>query len=227
MTDIIWQYAPTATSYTLSIGTSQGGTDILDAVNLGNVLSYDPPEDLPQDIRIYVTVRPENENGYMTSCIEESFFTGAVDDPCTEPDELTGEIKSFGPELEFPSRFVLCASGGPLNIRADVKADGFRWLRSENGIETLLSENENFQTNEIGNYVLEAYNYILHSGITVECSSSKNFNVVSSEIATIESVDIRSLAAGKQATVNVTGIGDYEYALDDVNGPYRGRSHIF
>ncbi len=221
VTDIIWNYSPSATSYTLTIGTSQGGSDILDAVNVGNVLSYDPPQDLPQDIRVYVTVRPENENGYMSACTEESFYTGALDDPCTNKDEITGEMEFLGPTIDLPSRFVICSNDGSINLSSDVQADGIRWLSNENGVETLLSENRNFQITEVGNYALEAYNYIVHSGITIECTSFKSFNVVSSEIATIESVDIKSLAAGKQATVIATGIGEYEYAIDDINGPYQ------
>ncbi|MGI9551100.1 MAG: T9SS type B sorting domain-containing protein [Aurantibacter sp.] len=221
VTDIIWQYSPTATSYTLSIGTSEGGTDILDAVNLGNVLSYDPPVDLPQDIRIFVTVVPENENGHMAPCNEESFFTGAVDDPCEEVDEITGEITSFGPDIELPSRFALCKNGGSINVSAEGQADGFRWYSVENGQETLLAENRNFRITDIGNYLLETYNFIVHSGITIECLSSNSFNVVASEIAVIESVDIKNLTAGKQVTINAVGEGDYEYTIDDENGPYQ------
>lgn len=221
VTDIIWRYAPTATSYSLSIGTSEGGTDILDAMNVGNVLSYDPPVDLPQDIRIFVTVVPENENGNMAPCTEESFFTGAVDDPCVEVDDITGEIKSFGPDIELPSRFSICKNGGPITVSPEGQADGFRWYSIEGGTETLLSENRNIQITEIGNYMLETYNFIVHSGITVACLSSNNFNVVSSERATIASVDIRILTAGKQATINAVGTGDYEYAMDNENGPYQ------
>ena len=94
VTDIIWQYAPTATSYTLSIGTSEGAADILDRLNVGNVLSYDPPVDLPQDVRIFVTVIPENENGPAPPCNEESFYTGALDDPCQEVDPIDGQMIS-------------------------------------------------------------------------------------------------------------------------------------
>ncbi len=221
VTDIIWNYAPTATSYNLSIGTSEGGTEILDNLNVGNVLSYDPPVDLPQDVRIYVTVRPENENGIAEPCNEESFFTGAIHDPCEEEDPLTGETRTLGPEIEFPSLFIKCKDSPPIDVMADGGADGYRWYRIENGNETLLSQSRNFQITEAGNYFLEAYNTIDRSGTTIECSSINNFNVIPSESAIIESVDIRKLTAGKQVTINVTGIGDYEYAMDAENGPYQ------
>ena len=221
VTDIIWQYAHTATSYNLSIGTSEGGTDILNARNVGNVLTYDPPADLPQNVRIYVTIRPENENGLSPICPEESFFTGPVDDPCEETDPITGEVRSLGPELEFPNLFIKCKDSGPIPVSANGDADGFRWYSIIDGTEALLSESRNFQITETGNYFLQAHNRVNRSGITIECYTTKNFNVIASEIATIESIDIQKLAVGKQVTVNIVGEGVYEYALDNENGPYQ------
>ena len=221
VTDIIWAYAPTATSYNVSIGTSEGGTDILNDINVGNVLSYDPPVNLPQDLRIYVTIRPENENGMAVSCNEESFFTGAIDDPCEEEDPITGELISSRPVIEFPTLFVKCKNSEPIPVSAKGQADGFRWYQIDGNNETLLSQGQDFPITNAGNYILEAYNLINKSGIQLECSSFRNFNVVTSEPATIESVDIRELTAGKQVVVNVIGTGAYEFALDDENGPYQ------
>ncbi len=221
VTDIIWAYAPTATSYVVSIGTSEGGTDILNEVNVGNVLSYDPPMSLPQDLRIYVTVRPENENGNMAPCTEESFFTGEVDDPCEQTDSVTGEVTSSRPEIELPNRYTKCVDSGQIMVSPEGQADGFRWYRVEGNNETLLSQNRNYQINEVGNYILESYNIITKSGVNLECVSANNFNVVASEVATIESIGIRKLTAGKEVTVNAVGLGEYEYALDDSEGEYQ------
>lgn len=221
VTDIIWAYSPTATSYNVSIGTSEGGTDLLNDVNVGNVLSYDPPVNLPRDLRIYVTIRPENENGAATPCIEESFFTGPVDDPCEEVDPVTGEIISSRPVIEFPTLFIKCENSGPKTVSPQGQADGYRWYKIDGTSETLLSQNRNFQITEAGNFVLESYNYITKSGIQLECASFNNFNVVTSEPAIIESVDIRELTVGKQVIVNVIGNGEYEYTLDDENGIYQ------
>ena len=221
VTDIIWAYAPTATSYNLSMGTSAGGTDILNNMNVGNVLSYDPPVNLPRDLRIYVTISPENENGQSVPCSEESFFTGPVFDPCEEIDPVTGETISMSPELEFPTLFVKCKNSGPLIVSAEGQADGFRWYQISDNNEILLSQNRSFQIIEPGNYIVEAYNLIIKSGVQLECSSFRNFNVVPSEPATIESVQIRELTVGKQVIVNVVGDGAYEYALDNENGLYQ------
>jgi gliding motility-associated-like protein len=53
------------------------------------------------------------------------------------------------------------------------------------------------------------------------CTKTRVITVTGSEIATIQSIDIVDLADVNSITVNVTGLGDYEFALDDVNGPYR------
>lgn len=221
VTDIIWAYSPTATSYVVSIGTSEGGTDILNELDVGNVLSYDPPIDLPQDLRIYVTVRPENENGSTGPCTAESFFTGEVDDPCEETDEITGQVTSYRPEIELATKFTKCIPSGPITVSPQGEADGFRWYRLEGNTETLLSQNRTFRIDEVGHYLLEAYNIITKSGVSLECVSSRNFNIQPSQIATIESVGIRKLRAGKEVTINAIGFGEYEYVLDDIDGTYQ------
>lgn len=75
-TSISWNYAPKATGYRLRLGTTEGGTDILNDQDLGNVFSYDPPTDLPFDTVIYATVSPYNGIGSNSGC-ESSTFTTA------------------------------------------------------------------------------------------------------------------------------------------------------
>ena len=49
---------------------------------------------------------------------------------------------------------------------------------------------------------------------------------MSSEIATINAVNIAEQGNNIRITVDVSGIGDYEYALDNINGPYQD-SNVF
>ena len=56
---------------------------------------------------------------------------------------------------------------------------------------------------------------------TFGCTKTRVITVTGSEIATIESIDVVDLADVNSIKINVTGSGDYEFALDDVNGPYR------
>ncbi len=53
------------------------------------------------------------------------------------------------------------------------------------------------------------------------CTQTKSITIVNSNIATIENIEISDVSANNTVTVIATGEGDYEYALDDVLGPYQ------
>src|SRR5690606_38801434 len=72
---IQWDASATATGYRISIGTSSGGTDIVNNKDLGNVTSYTPVADFPEDATIYVRIIPYNKAGDATGCSEEHFTT--------------------------------------------------------------------------------------------------------------------------------------------------------
>lgn len=224
-TELRWVYAPTATGYRISIGTSAGASDLTNNLDVGNVLSYNPPGDFPQDSPIFVTITPYNENGDAGSCPEESFTTGnAVVDCNAYFDTISGEIIPRKPETNFPVQIGLCKNEIPTRIGTDDTADGFRWFKvNEDGTESLLSSTSEVSLSEVGIYRYEAYNLVVQGGETFECGISKDFNVVLSEIAQITSVSTSQEISGRQITIEVSGLGDYEYALDNIDGPYRDR----
>ncbi len=76
--NIVWNYAPFATGYRVTLGTTPGGSNIVEDYNVGNSLFYDPPSDLPVNAIIYVKIIPYNENGAAPSCSEESFTVRTV-----------------------------------------------------------------------------------------------------------------------------------------------------
>ncbi|NAS11262.1 T9SS type B sorting domain-containing protein [Poritiphilus flavus] len=316
-TNIVWNYAPTATDYRLNIGTTPGGNDILNDQSVGNVLSYQPPADFPPNTQIYVTVVPVNDNGSPAPCQEESFTTGdiavlpgctslispadgAINVPLTpflewtavpgadgyrltigespftaeildnnefltnstfvinfDPnktffitivpfndageaigcqqesfttilgcgpfiDRDTGELVTLNPEIEFPDTVSFCENTTPLVITSPDVADGFRWYKvDEFGNEILISSTAEVSISENGEYIYEAYNEIPQATGVVECATTKTFNVVSSELATVRNVDIREVGNGLRIQVEVDGIGDYEFAIDNPEGPYQ------
>jgi gliding motility-associated-like protein len=75
-TQLQWQAVANATQYFLFMGTSPGGTDILNGVSVGSNLSYTPTTSLMPNAVYYVTVIPNNNNGNAQNCVEESFTTG-------------------------------------------------------------------------------------------------------------------------------------------------------
>ena len=74
-TDIEWTTSINVIGYILSIGTTAGGTDIINALDVGNVTTFNLPNDLPENTKIFITVIPYNLLGEAVWYIEEQFRT--------------------------------------------------------------------------------------------------------------------------------------------------------
>lgn len=82
-TNLTWTSATgIPTGYKISLGTTSGGTDILNSYDAGLVTSYNLPNDLAYNSNYYATVVPYNANGDATGCSETSFTTS---DGCKTP----------------------------------------------------------------------------------------------------------------------------------------------
>ncbi|WP_083996867.1 T9SS type A sorting domain-containing protein [Chryseobacterium sp. BLS98] len=79
---ITWSATPITSSYVINMGTTPGGTDIMNGVDVGNVTSYTIPAATPlaYSTQYYVTVIPKNVVGMATSCNGSTFTTLAM--PC-------------------------------------------------------------------------------------------------------------------------------------------------
>ncbi|MEX0289493.1 MAG: T9SS type B sorting domain-containing protein [Flavobacteriaceae bacterium] len=75
-TIIQWNAVATATNYIVTIGTTSGGTDVLDNWPVGTDLNYTPPSGLLPNTTYFVTITPNNNSGNAVNCSEESFTTG-------------------------------------------------------------------------------------------------------------------------------------------------------
>lgn len=83
---ISYNAAGGATAYKISIGTTPGGTDIIDN-EISNFLSYQVPSsaNLQHNTTYYATVVPTNAFGDATGCTSISFNTGVpFNDDCTD-----------------------------------------------------------------------------------------------------------------------------------------------
>ncbi|WP_442787770.1 GEVED domain-containing protein [Flavobacterium suncheonense] len=74
---IFWSSAAGASGYKLNVGTTPGGTDILNMTDVGNVLTYDLGALTPGGT-YYVTVIPYNVIGDAVGCNASSFTTCVV-----------------------------------------------------------------------------------------------------------------------------------------------------
>jgi len=76
--DLTWSNAPEANGYFLTIGTTPGGTDLLDNVDVMNVNSFLFPT-LDPLATYYVTIIPYNEFGQPQDCAEFVFETDMIE----------------------------------------------------------------------------------------------------------------------------------------------------
>jgi len=77
-----------ATSYLINLGTTPGGTNVMNGVDVGNVTTYTLPSATTLNFsqQYYVTIIPKNSIGNATGCTERSFTTGNVAcPPVTSP----------------------------------------------------------------------------------------------------------------------------------------------
>lgn len=95
---IIWSSVSGVTGYTLSVGTTAGGTDILNALNLGNVTTYTFPTNLNVSTKYFYTVKAYQGTNSSVSCVERNFTTGAFPPPIN--DDCSGAITlNVNPDL--------------------------------------------------------------------------------------------------------------------------------
>lgn len=79
---IAWDAAATATGYNLTVGTTSNGTDIVNNVNVGNVLTYALTAQTPGTTYFWKVV-PFNTVGPAIGCTENSYTTFATGCYCT------------------------------------------------------------------------------------------------------------------------------------------------
>lgn len=79
---ITWAAASGASSYLINLGTTPGGTNVINNVDVGNVTSYAIPTGTPLNYstQYYITIFPKNNFGTATGCTETSFTTTTI--PC-------------------------------------------------------------------------------------------------------------------------------------------------
>ncbi len=75
--ELEWQPAPYANGYRISIGTTSGGTELLDAYDNYNSTTY-TLENLDENTTYYVSIIPYNDIGDALGCAEQRFTTGSL-----------------------------------------------------------------------------------------------------------------------------------------------------
>ncbi len=80
-TPLSWAPVANATGYLVIVGTTSGGIETVNNVDVGNATTYDIPEDLLENRTYFVTIVPYNQEGDAVGCVEETFRTGNSTSP--------------------------------------------------------------------------------------------------------------------------------------------------
>lgn len=113
---ITWGSTPITSSYLVSIGTTPGGTDIMNAVDVGNVTTYSVPSATPLNYstQYYVTVVPKNVVGPASGCTSSSFTTRNIVCPTVSAPTAGATGQSLTPTITWGA--VTTATGYKLSV---------------------------------------------------------------------------------------------------------------
>ena len=165
---------------------------IEDAFNETNALNENYVNTTPNSEVIYVKVKDNNQCYALSPVILNVLFT-----PLLLPNEEVFYCLNF-----FPQTIILDV--GLINgLPSDFT---YLWSTGETASE--------IEINEIGIYtVIVTY----QNG----CSTTREITVSPSNIATIESIEVTDATQNNTITVNISGEGNYQFALNEINGPYQ------
>lgn len=108
-----WGAVSGAVGYRISVGTTTGGTDILDSYEAGNVITYNLPGLLTGGVEYFVNVTPHNAIGDATECAEYSFTSPIPPTGSTCQDPLVVESLPFNATGNTSAYFDTIYEGTP------------------------------------------------------------------------------------------------------------------
>lgn len=109
------------------------------------------------------------------------------------------------PEIQLLDKYILCEKS-TVTITENTLFDSYNWSTGSTDNTTVISTP--------GNYTLT----VTENHGSVVCSTTKTFAVVLSNPATFQDFQIEDWTMQDNiVTINVTGLGNYEYSLDGIN----------
>ena len=149
-----------------------------------------------------MVVRVDNQDN--NACLGLGFHINLIVDPL--------------PEFDVVDEQFLCLNQlpEPLAIMVENPQDNYTYeWRDQGGVLLSVSSTTSLlEVTSTGDYFVTAVS-------RSDCKRTKKITVVNSNVAAIGSIDIIDISQNNTITVNVTGEGDYEFALNDINGVYQ------
>lgn len=221
---LVWEPVSNADGYLLTIGTAPDNADVLDNTNLGNVTST-LVLDFDAGIQYFVTVTPFNSAGLAVGCDQTSFTTALGCGPYLDP--ISGITVDLNPKIDLDDVYTLCINEIPLSLQYSGEGTAFLWSQLTATATVPISEERTVDIIEGGNYRLDVSTTIdIGDNNFLMCESSHEFEVVTSEAATITGIDIRNQGFNFRLEVTIEGSSEYEFTLNTPDGPYQD-SNVF
>ncbi len=149
-----------------------------------------------------IVVRVDSENG--NACLGLGFHITLIVDPLPEFDVIDPQFACLN-QSPFPF---------PIQVENPQDNYTYEWRDQGGVLLSASSASSMFQVLTVGDYFVTA--------TTVNnCTRTKKVTIFESNIATIQNIDIVDDSDNNTITIEVTGEGNYEFALDDINGPYQ------
>lgn len=121
------------------------------------------------------------------------------------------------PTIVLENNYEVCTDGTPLLIDAPFGFDSYTWYNTDASTLREIGNTAQVSITEGGNYQLEVSTTYENNGQTVNCSSSTNFVVASSNRALIQQIEINDASYNNSFEMSVSGDGDYEFSIDNEN----------
>ncbi|RCU42997.1 T9SS type A sorting domain-containing protein [Chryseobacterium lacus] len=177
-----WSAAANAAGYRVSLGTTPGGTDLMNKVDVGAVTSYQYTAGLMYGTQYYFTVYSYNVSGESTGCTERT-FTITTTVPCPTVTLPVANAQNMSLTPTFTWNPVASVSGYRISI--GTTSGGTDILNSEDvGNVTTYTYNGStvLTKGTIYYYTISAYGA---SGTTSATCSARNFTTVCDPVVTV------------------------------------------
>uniref|UniRef100_UPI0025C5E1E9 T9SS type B sorting domain-containing protein n=1 Tax=Maribacter sp. TaxID=1897614 RepID=UPI0025C5E1E9 len=118
------------------------------------------------------------------------------------------------PIFSLDESYLICLNNPILRIEGPTEFDSYKWVMKDNNTERVVSSVKNISITETGSYFLEVGYLYTQNNQTTICTNKVDFEVIPSNIAKIENINIKDISENNTVQIETSGEGDYEYSLD-------------
>jgi gliding motility-associated-like protein len=187
---------------------SEANTTVLGGTPPGVTLSYYATS---EDALLEVNPLPLNFTNTIVN-FQTIFVRAENDNACYGINQVDLTVYAL-PNIEIEDETIYCLNTYPETITLNAGLNSgnpndfaYSWSNGENTYE--------IEINGAGTYSVTVTNV---NG----CSKERTITVLPSNIATINNIDVVDATSNNIITILVSGEGDYEFAIDNISGPYQ------